>query len=764
MKSYIALLAAGASLYSVQLAAQEQRSSRLLEEVVVTAQKREENAQDVPISLSAFSGEKLEALGVESAQDLQRITPGLVYSTGPIQYSLIYIRGIGTDVFIPSADSSVATYVDGVYFPYAHGIAGSFTEVERVEVLKGPQGTLFGRNTTGGAINIVTKTPGDEFEAKVKLATGNFADRSARIYGAGPVTDFLSVSLAAFKKEGESYYSPAASSPVQTVPEHDEKGAHLKLRFDITETLTLDLAALKTESRGPLLNSIENTKLAGAAFRPNDTADYEYNSNVDGFFASEDTLFYGTLAWAGDALQAKLFGSNQEVEGATLYDFDGGPGNGVYFEVPDEFVEAKSIEFQLQSVPDGILTFDNTVEWTLGHYYFDSIGGYRNVYFGLVSAAQPGDLPLLGLESLLGILDALGLPSNPEILEKGVVDTESHATYGQLTWEPVDWFGLTVGGRYQEETRSTVVSSASLSLRPLDGEVPLFNFDPQSTSTTNFSPKVAIQLRPFGEDTMLYGSWQQGFKSGTYNVVALNLPPSYVEPEEVTAFEIGMKGSLAGGSFSYNIAAFRNELENLQTLNISLTSGGTSQLSNAAEATIDGVDFDITWEVSPQSLPGLVLTASGAYLDGQYDSFPNGAGFDETTGLYFGPGQLIPAPNRDFSGNVTVRTPEYSGTLGVNYLYLIGNNSELEAGVHASYNSGFFYDTQNTEEQESNTLIGARLSYYYVPMGLRLSAYGANLTDEVVYSDKLINDFGTNSFLAPPRTYGLSLAWEFQGQ
>lgn len=734
-------------------------SSRLLEEVVVTAQKRAENAQDVPISLSAFSGEKLEAMGIDNAQDLQRITPGLVYSTGPIQYSLIYIRGIGTDVFIPSADSSVATYLDGVYFPYAHGIAGSFTEVERIEVLKGPQGTLFGRNTTGGAINIVTRNPGEETLAKVKLRYGRFDEKNVRVYGQTPITDAIAVGLSAFKTTSESYYDPSPDSPVQSVRDREESGAHLKLRFDFNDKLSLDLAGLITDSTAPLVNSIENTKPAGESFRPNDTRPYDFESNVDGFFESKDVLYYGTLSWSGDLLAAKLFASTQSVEGQTLYDFDGGPGNGVYFDVPDEFVDANSLEFQLQSVPDGWLTFDSRVEWTLGYYYFDSIGGYGSVYFGLAEPNQPGAAPVFGIETLLAALSITGMGDNIEIVERGTVDTESDAFYGQATWDITDRIALTLGGRYQDETRATVVSESALSMRPSEEEVPLFTFEPKSTTTTNFSPKVALDFRPFDDATMIYMSAQKGFKSGTYNVVSLDQEPAYVEPEEVEAFEIGVKGDWLDGALTYAVAAFQNNLENLQTLNISLASGGSSQLSNAAKAKIEGADYDITWQVAPESIPGLVMTTSGAYLNGAYEDFKNGAGFDEETGVYFGPGQQVPSERRDFSGNETVRTPKFSGTLGLDYLMFF-DSGEMEMGVNASYNSGYYFDTQNTEEQDEHVLYGARISYLHYETNLRLSLQGANLGDELYYSDKLINDFGTNSFYAPPATYSISVSWQ----
>ena len=740
------------------------RASRAIEEIVVTAQRREENLQDVPISVAAFSGEKLDALGIETAQDLQLVVPGMNYSVGPIGYNLIYIRGIGTDVFIPSADSSVATYVDGVYFPYAHGLASSFAEVERIEVLKGPQGTLFGRNTTGGAINIITRSPAETFEGKLKVELGTYNKRSARGYVSVPVTEDLAISLAAFQLNANSYYSAAPESPVQVQPELEDRGAHVRLRFDITETLALDLAGLFTRATHPLLNSIEDTKPVGALFRPRDTRPYEYDSNVDGFLRTRDDLYSAQLSWATDRLNAKLFASTQAFDGQTLYDFDGGPVNGVYFDVPDEFVDATSAEAQLQSTPGGLLTFDDTVEWTLGYYFFDSLGGYGSVNFGVLEPSQSGPGSLFGLDRLLQLIGDLDLPipDNVEIQERGTVETRSHALYGQTTWRPRDWIGLTLGGRFQRETRGTVTSGSSLSLRPLEATIPLFDFDLQSRTTTNFSPKVALDIRPFADETMVYASWQKGFKSGTFNVVSLNQPPAYVEPEEVTAIELGLKGTLLDQSLTYNVAVFRNQIKNLQTLNISLTSGGTSQLSNAAQATIQGFDFDVTWQVFPQALPGFVLTAAGAYLDGEYDDFPNGAGFDETTGLYFGPGQLVPSPRRDFSGNETSRTPEFSGTFGINQTFEVPGG-DLELGGNLSYNSGFFYDTQNTVSQPSYTLVNARISYYYRAQRLRLTVFGANLTDEFYYGDKVIADFGVNAYLAAPRTYGASLNWEFGG-
>lgn len=172
----------------------EANPSRLIEEVVVTAQKREENLQDVPISVAAFTGDELEARGVNDPTALAAITPGLTYNN-LVGYSLIYIRGVGSDAFEPTADQSVATYIDGVYLPFAHGLAQEFVKLERIEVLKGPQGTLFGRNATGGAINIITRKPTDALEIDLDGTLAKFSDREAKAFISGPIFDTLKGSI-----------------------------------------------------------------------------------------------------------------------------------------------------------------------------------------------------------------------------------------------------------------------------------------------------------------------------------------------------------------------------------------------------------------------------------------------------------------------------------------------------------------------------------------------------------------------------------------
>ncbi len=179
--------------------------NRIVEEVVVTAQKREEKLQDVPISIQAFSGEAIAARGVENTYQLGQVVPSLQF-TDVAGFTLIFLRGIGTDNFIPSADPSIATYIDGIYVPQGHTEAQSLGNVQRVEVLKGPQGTLFGRNATGGAISVITEDPGNIFKAQIESELGNFNSRQVKGSVTLPVVDWLSVSGAGVYKTQDNYY------------------------------------------------------------------------------------------------------------------------------------------------------------------------------------------------------------------------------------------------------------------------------------------------------------------------------------------------------------------------------------------------------------------------------------------------------------------------------------------------------------------------------------------------------------------------------
>ena len=745
-----------------------QSSSRLIEEIVVTAQKREENLQDVPLSVQAFSAEALDARGVSDALNLPTVTPGLVYSV-IAGYSIIFIRGVGTDAFVPSADASISTYIDGVFFPFSHGLVQSFGAVDRVEVLKGPQGTLFGRNSTGGAINVITKEPGPDFETSVQVSYATFDAMQTRAYVNIPLTDTLSFNVSALYNLADSYYKLTADSPRNgrnPLDRENEKGARLRVKWAPSDAFDITLSGLLVQQSGigPVINqnTAPNAQYVPLGVVPTDR--YRTSIDTDSYNKSKNPVIYGEANFRADWFDTKLLASRQSIRTSAAIDYDATSAPLVGFDA-DQIADVDTQE--LQFISNDTTPWSEHFTWIAGLYHIESYAGFDPVLFSIGRDAPFFSTLVDGLQDVLdvaGLPDVLsGLGSRVDIQAQGFLDLESTAGFFQGTFKlPYD-FALTLGGRYQEESREVVDSRDQVQIS--DGTfVPLFNFANQKADTSDFTPKVTLDWRPV-DDVLTYVSYQKGFKSGTYNILNIYTPTQYIEPEEVMAYELGAKSQLFGGRLQLNGAIFHTDIDNLQVQFISLLSGGAVRFESAKGARVRGAEFDLLWQVAPDALPGLIATANGAYLDAKYTDYPNASGFTDQGVPFGGSGFVIGGgvlPGEDFSGNRIVRSPEFSGTAGLSYTF-DALQGTFEAAADVYYNSGYFYTAQNLEraEEDAYSTLDARVSYLYTPWNLRVTAFGRNLTDTLHAINKLPTDIGTWTTFAPPVTYGLRVNWEF---
>ncbi len=451
------------------------RVSAQVEDIVVTAQKREQNLQDVPISVSALSGNALESLGVENPRDLGSTTPGFVTNEN-LGFALYNIRGIGSDIFVPSADAGVATYIDGIYQPVPTGLAADFGKLERVEVLKGPQGTLYGRNTVGGAVNIITKKPSDEIEASLRAEYGSFATSRLKAYVSAPIYfEGLAGSISFVRNQSDTYYEPVAASVIRSFDPDVSTGINPRLRWTLTDTIDVTLSAMFATSEGPsaLLGTSKPSPLV-QAFDPAPQGDYEVSRDAleDGWW-NRNHLYYLEANWQPAPLEVKLLASTQiqrQSAGAgSVFDYDQTEKPIATAKDAPQLGDVTTLELQLSSKPDGWLSGD--FEWTVGFYYFDSRTGIDPITLSLLGGESGNPLagvPLLvspPLSTLLAPIPGLigpPLPGAPSLalplingvtlLSRGIVDTRALAGYGQITWNAFDWLGLTVGARYQTET------------------------------------------------------------------------------------------------------------------------------------------------------------------------------------------------------------------------------------------------------------------------------------------------------------------------
>ncbi|MDB5968348.1 MAG: hypothetical protein JWQ90_798 [Hydrocarboniphaga sp.] len=745
-------------------------ANRLIEEIVVTAQKREEAIQDVPISVAAFSEQQLQAMGVESTKDLGRVTPGLQF-TETAGFTLIYLRGVGTDSFLPYADPSVATYVDGLYIPAQQGLVNSFGGIQRVEVLKGPQGTLFGRNSTGGAINVITKSPDQTTEISAQAELGNFDDKKVQVYASTPISDTLAASVSAIYNHTDPYYKlitddlgSLESAPADRLYPDESYGARVKLRWFPIEELDLGLTAyhIRQVGTGSTIGALTKpSALATLLGIQAEQQDYEIHRNEPTKLAVSNSVIAGNATWNLPAFDLKLITGYQDiVTEDAYYDFDNSAKDLVSFFTNNAYNRVTTAEFQIASNASSWMS--DRLKWIGGLYYLHSLGGYDPITLEIAGSGVPrigaGLLTpevLDAVEQFLQGIPGLGSATpGVQVDIHGVLRTNSYSAFAQSDYDFCDWFNLTLGLRGQIEDRFLTRQDVLLESGNGNNDLPLFRYHEPKITQHNFTPKVSLNFKP-ADDMLVYLSWSKGYKSGTYNGINIYTPPSYVQPEVVNAYELGLKSEYFDHKLRFNAAIFQNDIRHPQVTYVSLVNGGAITFENAGSARIRGAEFDTLLVPLPDADPGLVLTLGVSYLDAVFTDYRNGSGFNEQTGLFF-------SKSGDFTGNRIPRTAKQTGNFAVNQTLEVGQGSlELSADVY--YNSGFYYSAQNTDvaRQGSYYLLNAHVGYLYDPWKLRITAFGQNLNDKAYSFSGFTADFGTNVTLAPPRTFGLRLNWDF---
>lgn len=736
-----------------------------LDVIVVTAQKRAENVQDVPISIQAFSPKTLGSLNISDQFSLQQAVPGLDVNE-ITQFTTVFLRGVGSDAFL-MADPSVASYVDGIYFPFSQGLDQDFGVVDRVEVLKGPQGTLFGRNAVGGAISVHTPNP-DFYEARTSIQNtfGNRRTSNTSVYSNLPLTDSLAVNVSAYYNYGDNYMTGTAAG--EPLPSEIARGARVKLRWAPGDHWDVVLAGLRLDQKGTgsvfQLNAEPSPIIGSLLLQIEPQRGYDGELSEPSYLLFDSTVGYGQITYNAPWFDVKLLGSDQSAVSQFTYDFDGSPRQGAAFDQKKNFADVQTAELQLISSEE--TPGNEYLQWILGGYYFRSAQGFDTAnlqLFGLdLADFERGGISLPPL--LRDALEQLGvIYPNGDVAFHAIIGTQSKAAFAQATFDFTEKLALTLGARYQDEERYIIRSDSGLYTSD-GGFSPLFtwtnardadgNSVPTRDTTTSFKPKATVELRPLGDDTLLYLTYQEALKSSTFNTVAIYQPPAYVEPEELEAWEVGAKLTVLDGAVQFNVAAFEYDIHNFQVQFISLLQGGAVSFENAEQASVRGIDFDARVRLLPSILDRLVLTFGGSYLDGQYDRYEGASGFDQETGLF--------SSDNDYSGNRIVRTPRFTAVAGFSKAWDVPGGS-LEVGGDAYYNSGFFYTASNDPrfDQPAYTLYGARVSYLYVPWQLRATLFGRNLSDEKYSQGLIATDFGGNYTLAPPLTAGLKLALDF---
>lgn len=688
-----------------------------LPDLVVTAQRRDENLQDVPIAIAAFSADDLESAGIDDLSDIGTVVPGLVFSN-VVGYSQPYIRGVGTNATGPGFENPIATYVDGVYYAAQAGGLLSLNNIAAIEVDKGPQGTLFGRNATGGAIQVRTLDPEYDFGGKASIGYGNYDTVTAQAYMTGGVASNVAANLAVgYSRQGDGYGTNLANG--KDVDRTKNLAIRGKILWEPTADSSLLLVADYVETDG--IPTLAPAPGSIPQFNPPVASDpRDVYGDPQPYLHASQWGVSATLEQDFDSVSFKSISAFRETDYDSLFDstLTAEPGT-TFFITGKEPHRQFSQEFQLGSIDPGPLN------WVIGAYYFWERAGYLNQ-------------TTIGGESFA----LYGLPSG--ILQAPDRVTKSGALFGQGTYETDGGLSLTAGLRYSIEQRKIHFVET----------LPDFGFDSvdvtEAKTFRNLSWRFAVSQK-LNPDMMAYASYNRGYKSGTFNNADPTLYPLYIEPERLDAFEVGVKSELLDQQLRLNVAGFLYKYDKMQTTTYP---DGSLVIINGGKATLYGIDAELEWAMTRE----FSVTGGLEALHSQYDDFPD-APISVPVGLPDG-GTTYTTLEDGAKGNRLAKAPPFTAFASFNYSREIGA-IKLDANVTYSYNDGWFAEPDNRLKQEAYSLINASLRLGQIGDGLSIKFWGQNLLDKDYAATLASQTNGDYIQYAAPRTYGVTLGAEF---
>ncbi|MXW49054.1 MAG: TonB-dependent receptor [Gammaproteobacteria bacterium] len=695
------------------------QSDSVLEEIVVTATKSgAQNLQDLPLSVAVLSGEDLDNSGIATTMGLQSRIPGLVI-TRNTHLGQPYIRGVGSDVVGPAIDGAVSVYVDGAYQARAASQIAALADVERVEVLKGPQGTLYGRNATGGAINIVTRKPTREFSARGDLQVGNLDQFIVRGSLSGPlVADRVFGRLSVTRNQDDGY----TDNILLDKDGDDTDILHLRgaLEFVLSDRVTLDVAGYhfdrETRALPKALNPETNPSTLFFGATVNDDP-REVLHDIDSGLGVEQWGLNARLVWDFEGFTLTSVTTFDSLDETGYLDVDSTEiplaHNGVVWpligEEWGEDAEFFSQEFVVNGESGGL-------QWT----------GLVNYYVADAKTNADNDLPLFGFAGIW----------------QSEFDNEAFGAALQLNYALTEKFSATAGVRYSYEKKEFERSQGLV----LGGAPLILVSDDSDASWKPWTPKFGIEYRP-NEDVMVYASMTRGFRSGGFNLFAAQ---SEFDPEFIWSYEAGVKSTWWDGRMRLNAAAFYYDYKDLQLQTFLADRGAgaaATQIENAGEATLQGLDLDVVL----QATEALTFEASLAFLDGELDEWVTVDPDRPTEGVF------------DRDGNAMPRAPDFTASLAVEHRVDLGDLGSLTLRGEFYHRDKIYFTAFEDArvDQGAIDLWNARLTFSSANDRWFVAAFGQNLGDEeylenVLTVQALIGQIG---FYAPPRTYGLQVGF-----
>ncbi len=761
---------------------QQDKEARSIEVIEVRAQKRAQNVQHVGISVTAFSGDDLRSMGITQSNEVAAQVPNVTIANngGSDGLPLFFIRGVGLTDFSNANSGPIAIYSNDVYLKAPRSQNFALFDIENVEILKGPQGTLFGRNTSGGAILFSSVKPTEDFEGNINVNAGSFGTYAVEGGIGGEIADDLLVRVAGRYSKSEGYQENAFTGESQAQPEKWAlRSTFLYQATDNLKVTAIIEAGSKDGSNVPSkFRGLINPNTGGTC-TPEETLTYTC-ANALGYVAQSDDLLKinnnlvldhteeynsGTLRldWdISDNISFASISNHLSLEAFQADDTDGGPT-----QILELFLEEESNQFTQEFQLLG--QYDDS-SWVLGGYYLKDSAKADHDYellqmFAPIFSQIPTGTPIEDAQAALGPI--FGLTGTTGIFNE-IYDqeVESMSIFGQYELRFTDKWNLTLGARYTDEKTTMKLDTIfHATLLPIDvtgdgvedimwsGSSHVVALDDE-ISDSNLSGKIGLDYF-LDDNIMFYGSISTAFKAPGFNTSAVfseNEAKSF-DSEEMTAVEFGVKSDLLDNQLRINASIFNYDYDNMQVYTSRTTESGVPArfIDNAAKGVYQGAEL----EVIAMLTENLRVQMGLSYIDAELQDFFSEKGVDPETGE-----QII----EDLSGATTAFTPETSANIMLNHYWELASG-ELDLQVDYSWQDEVYHNTDNTEYKKTPSygLLNSRLMWTNGEGNLSVSIWAKNIADEryISYTSGL-EAFGIlNDSIGMPRTVGASVSYSF---
>lgn len=692
--------------------------NRVMEEVVVTAQRRAESMQRVPIAMSSLGQKKLSARGASDLSDLTGSVPNFTVTgfAGVNANNLVSIRGVSGQLAPIGASQATAVYLDGVFLPLPDAVFFGLNDVERIEILRGPQGTLYGRNATAGAVNIVTAKPENTFTGNLDVSGGNFNEVLTRATISGPIGPGLSARITGYHHDRDGFFENTTTG--NDIGDKRKTATRVRLRYENGSNFEAILSGDYLEIRGPDIfkNGLENGELVGLG-------------NPDKLTNNEEGRLFGRTNNGGVSLEVNYditeslvitsISSWRSTSREDGYDIDGSDRLPLYV---DSAHDSESIMQEIRALYSGTRL---TVTGGLNYFQEDATFGF---------IVNPPD------------------PTNPRanLSPFDTSDLEAFAAFAQVEFDITEAITVIGGIRYNDETRDFTVDYTNA---PIPG-----NFVAGTVSDSTVLPMATInfQVRP---NVLAYAKFSQGYQAPGFGFVpGPTAPANTFDAEFLDAYELGLKSQFLDDRVTLNAAGFYYDYDDLQVR--TQIREGEVGITNAASATVTGIEVELVVHLTNQ----LTLSAHGAWLDATYDSFCESvtAGslqLDDPPCVPLGASMPTGA---DRSGNYLNNSPESSGGASIEYSTRVSDRMMLSfSSTYTLQDTSFLQASNGIGQSGGWDRLDARLNLEF-DNGLNVYAYGRNLTDDrycgfCLHQNALI----LSQAISDPRTYGIGASFQF---